>query len=116
MEDVDSKVEALPAAKKPENRRVLGRLEPEESVSISAPSPLKKGAKVLPRAAVGLRAAPDPHSMSDKAVETHGAIRQKMREDRDQHRQQVWQKLDSARQKADEKKPRLDKFSPRRGP
>ena len=115
MEDTDSKVEALPQAKKPEAKRTLGRLDNEDSVSISSPSPLKKGTKLVPRGAIGFRAAPERASMSERAVETHGAIRQKVREGRDQHRQKVWDKLDTARQKADEKKPRLDKFSPRRG-
>jgi hypothetical protein len=114
MLDTDSKVEALPNARKPESKRTLGHMGNEESVSITAPSPFKKGLRVVPRGAVGLRAAPAQPSVSEKAVATHGAIRQKVREGRDQHRQKVWDKLDLARQKADEKKPRLDKFSPRR--
>ncbi|MBI5510925.1 MAG: hypothetical protein HY903_19360 [Deltaproteobacteria bacterium] len=115
LDDHESKVEGRPAATRPETKRVLGRLDKEDSVSLSAPSPLKKGTRLVPRAAVGLRAAPKEVATSEKAVAAHGTVRQKVRESRDQHRQRVWDKLDAARQIADEKKPRLDRFSPRRG-
>jgi len=114
MEDSESRVEGRPQAALPENKRALGKLPDERSVSLSMPSPLKKGVKAVPRAAVGLRAAPKPQPMSDKAVESHTAVRERVREGRDEHRQKVWDKLDAARQKADAKMPRLQRFSPAR--
>jgi hypothetical protein len=115
MTDEDSRVEDRPSAAMPQTQRTLGRLENEDSVSINKPSPIRKGARQVPPAAVGLRAAPKPTGPSANAVEVHTGVRKKLRESRDEHRQKVWDKLDAARKKADEKRPRLDKFSPRRG-
>ncbi len=114
MQDEESRVEPRPAAVAPEARRAIGKLEPEESVSIAAPSPVQKGRKQKPRAAVGLRAAVPARDASPKSMETRNVTRQRVREDRDKHRQQVWDKLDEARRRADEKRPRVDRFRPTR--
>jgi hypothetical protein len=114
MQDEESKVEARPQGAKPEVKAKIGRLDSEESVSLAAPSPIKKGTKAVPRAAVGLRAAVPSSEVSPKGVEARNQTRQRVREDRDKHRQKVWDKLDEARRKAEEKRPRLDRFKPLR--
>ena len=114
MEDDDSRMEARPSATRPEVRRQIGKLDEEDSVSVLAPSPIRRGK--APPGAVGLRATPPGRQeVTDKAVEARSESRQRVREARDQHRQRVWDKLDEARRRADEKRPRIDKFRPRRG-
>ncbi len=108
-----AQLEDLPAGRKPAVRRTLGRLEAEDSVSLTAPSPIKKGARAVPRAVVGLRAAV-PATLSSKAVEARNATRDKVRATKDEKRQRVWDKLDAARKAAQEKLPRLDRFNPKK--
>lgn len=112
MDDEDSRV-APHRGETPVARRALGRMDDESSVSITAPSPLKKGAKTLPRGAVGLRAAQDRPAPPPKAVEAKSHAGQRVRSGREEHRQKVWDKLDAARKAADDKLPRFDGFSPR---
>lgn len=98
----------------PRTRQVLGRLEDEASVSISRPSPLRKGSKKVDPGGVGLRAAPDAKFDDEDTLARRQELKQKVRDGRDERRQKVWDKLDAARKAADEKNPRLRRFEPKR--
>lgn len=114
MEDDESRLEPRPNAAKSETRRAIGKLNGEDSISLAAPSPLKKGRRTVPRAAVGFRAATEAKEASAKAVEARNTSRQKVREGRDEHRQRVWDKLDAARKAGDERRGRFERFQPAR--
>lgn len=114
FDDEDSRIEKLHRGQDPKVQQAVGRIEDEGSVSLSAPSPIKKGSRVVPRAAVGLRAASERGAASAKASETKSAVVGKVRAQRDERRQRVWEKLDAARRAADERLPRYDTFQPKR--
>ncbi|MEE8410411.1 MAG: hypothetical protein V3T05_12450 [Myxococcota bacterium] len=117
MEDEESRLEPRPKAAMPETRRAIGKLDKlgnEDSVSLTAPNPVKKGRREVPRAAVGFRAATEATEASPKAVESRTTTRQKVREGRDQHRQRVWDKLDAARKVGDDRRGRFERFQPAR--
>ncbi len=108
-----SQVEARPAATKPKSKRALGKMEKDLTVTGAQPSPLhQKGPKSA--GGVGMRAAPKESALNTKAVEHRQSVRDKVRQGRSEHRQSVWDKLDRAKQKADDKKPRLKRFEPPR--
>ena len=108
-----SQVEAQPKAKNPKTKRALGKMEEDPTVTGARPSPLEKsGTKST--GGVGMRAAPKENPLNPKAVEHKQSIRDKLRQDRSEHRQGVWDKLDRAKQKADDKAPRLKRFEPPR--
>jgi hypothetical protein len=108
-------VEDKPSATRSEVRRQIGKLEEEDSVNVMAPTPVLKKGRRAP-GTVGLRAVPPGRrkEVSETAVAARTESRQRVREARDEHRQRVWDKLDEARRRADEKRPRIDKFRPTR--
>src|SRR5687767_11009513 len=52
----DSRAE-LPPQQRPDVRRTVGKIDREDSITIDGPSPVKKGSRLVPSGAVGLRAA-----------------------------------------------------------
>jgi hypothetical protein len=112
--DEDSRVEALPTAARAETKRKLGKLDDETSVSISQPSPLKKGARTIPRGTVGLRTAAGREEKPQKVIAARNDAEARVMAKKDEHRQKVWDKLDAARKAADERIPRYSSFQPKR--
>jgi hypothetical protein len=114
MGEEDSRVESLPTAASVETKRKLGKLDDEASVSISQPSPLKKGTRNVPRGTVGLRAASTREVQPEKVVAAKSDADARVNAKKDEHRQKVWDKLDAARKAADERAPRYSSFQPKR--
>jgi hypothetical protein len=106
-------VEPQPTARTKRGRRIIGKLNDEDSVSITAPSSLKKGTRMVPRGSAGLR-APPPTKKDDEGTGSHHEAREKVQQHRESHRQQVWDKLDAAKRFADERQPRLKRFMPQK--
>lgn len=114
MGDDESRVESLPRAAAPEQRRRLGRMDDEGSVSLTQPSPLKRGTRQIPRGTVGLRAAAQREVPPEKARVTLRDAESRVTAKKDERRQKVWDKLDAARKAADERLPRYSGFQPKR--
>ncbi len=113
LEDEESRVETTPQAASSTMKRQLGRLPDDEtSVSISAPTPLRKGTKAVPRGTVGLRGQPTQHRDNEKSERYYEESRNKVDEKKQEHRRKIWDKLDAAKKHADERKPRFDAFRP----
>ena len=114
MEDDESKVEARPRAAQADAKRRIGRMDVENSVSAVGPSPLERGSRQVPPGSIGLRTRARAPAVSEKSVAVRTEVRAKVGQRRDEHRQRVWDKLDEARRRADEKRPRMDRFKPHR--
>ena len=114
LTDEDSRVEALPIAAGQKSRRALGKMDDESSVSISQPSPLKKGTRTVPRGTVGLRAASQREAPAEKVIAARTESEARVNAKKDERRQKVWDKLDAARKSADERMPRYTSFQPKR--
>ena len=114
LDDDESRVESVPRAAGVEQKRKLGRMEDEGSVSLTQPSPLKKGTRQVPRGTVGLRAATERQQPSEKVVAARGEAEAQVQQSKDDRRQKVWDKLDAARKAADERLPRYTGFQPKR--
>lgn len=114
LDDDESRVEAVPRAAGAEQKRKLGRMEDEGSVSLASPSPLKKGTRQVPRGTVGLRAATQREAPSEKVTVARGEAEAQVQASKDERRQRVWDKLDAARKAADERLPRYSGFQPKR--
>jgi len=104
-------VEALPQAATTKVRRMIGKMGGEDTVTISAPAPFKKGTRSLPRGTAGLR-APPPQKQEGTVSAVSSEMRDKVQANRESRRQQVWDKLDAAKKRADERAPRLMRFVP----
>lgn len=114
LTDEDSRVESLPTAAGPKAKRALGKLDEESSVSISQPSPLKKGTRTVPRGTVGFRAASQREAAPEKVITARNDAEARVNAKKDERRQKVWDKLDAARKSADERLPRYTSFQPKR--
>jgi hypothetical protein len=114
LTDEDSRVEALPTAAGPKAKRALGKMDDEASVSISQPSPLKKGTRAVPRGTVGFRAASQREAPPEKVLAARSEAEARVNAKKDERRQKVWDKLDAARKAADERLPRYTSFQPKR--
>ncbi|MBC7793938.1 MAG: hypothetical protein H7Z43_09530 [Clostridia bacterium] len=114
FDDDESRVENIPRAAGAQQKRKLGLMEEEGSVSLTQPSPLKKGTRQVPRGTVGLRAATERQQPSEKVVAARGEAERQLQQSKDSHRQKVWDKLDAARKAADERLPRYTGFRPKR--
>ena len=117
LEDEDSVLESQPRARASETKRVLGMIEAEHSSVSTMPLPpagkkpgQRRGVLHLGSAGAGLCNREDRPKHFEQLAESRRSV-QKRRED---HRKQVWNKLDAARQRAVEKAPRLDRFRPPR--
>lgn len=115
LDDDESRVEDVPRAAGAEQKRKLGKMDDEGSVSLSAPSPIKKGTRSVPRGTVGFRAASERTQPSDKVLMARGESQAQVQQSKDERRQKVWDKLDAARKAADERLPRYTGFQPKRG-
>jgi hypothetical protein len=114
LTDEDSRVEALPTAAGPKAKRALGKMDDESSVSISQPSPMKKGTRTIPRGTVGFRAASQREVQPEKVTTARNEAETRVNAKKDERRQKVWDKLDAARKAADERMPRYTSFQPKR--
>ncbi len=114
LADEDSRVEALPRAAGAKAKRALGKMDDEASVSLSQPSPLKKGTRNVPRGTVGFRAASQREAPPEKVIAARGDAEARVNAKKDERRQKVWDKLDAARKAADERLPRYTSFQPKR--
>ncbi|MEZ0314603.1 MAG: hypothetical protein ACAI38_22770 [Myxococcota bacterium] len=114
LTDEDSRVEALPTAAGSKAKRALGKMDDEASVSISQPSPLKKGTRNVPRGTVGFRAASQREAPPEKVLAARSDAEARVNAKKDERRQKVWDKLDAARKAADERLPRYTSFQPKR--
>ena len=114
--DLDvSKVEELPKGMQPEVKRTLGKMEREDSEAMLSPKEIKKGLHSHQPGSVGLRAAaPTTSNQSSKATQRHQETQAKLKETKYEHRQTVWDKLDTARKTAQDKNARLQQFTPKR--
>jgi hypothetical protein len=100
----------MPTATRPEVRRTVGKIEREDSVTLTSPGPIKKGTRVVPSGAVGLRAATTNSAGSPKVDAAMSAVKQKLASSRSERQRAVWDKLDSAHKKASAKQERINVF------
>ncbi|MEK7706206.1 MAG: hypothetical protein AAB426_14695 [Myxococcota bacterium] len=114
-DDETTTVEPQPQARTRAGRRILGRLGTEDSVSLVSPMPTRKGRRMVPQGTAGLRAPPTASAESPKASEHRDSTRERVRHEREERRQRVWDKLDAAKRHADDRAPRLQSFEPQRG-
>lgn len=114
MEDTESEVESFHRGNSPNTRRALAMLDDESTVSIKAPSPLKAGNKKVTPGFVGFRQASQPKGDPEQKVERLRSMKAQLREKRDERRQEMWDKLDTARKNADDRLRRYSGFEPSR--
>lgn len=113
-DDNTTTVEAQPRARTPAGRRILGKMGGEDSVSIASPTVKRQGRQVVPQGTASLRAPPASSRRAANAGESLDDVRERVRTDREERRQRVWDKLDAARRHADDRAPRLQSFQPKR--
>ncbi|MCK5688171.1 hypothetical protein KAI87_02815 [Myxococcota bacterium] len=131
-DEESSYIGVSPIAAQKKSKRVLGKMDDESSVSALSPDvrgalqeARKKRAtgksKDLSAGGVGLRKATPaaarelgrtPGVARPHVLEKAETVRERVREQREKRRQDVWDKLDAARQKAEEKIPRIEAFNP----
>ncbi|MEO1481571.1 MAG: hypothetical protein AAFU77_05645 [Myxococcota bacterium] len=116
MTDTESQMESFHRGNAPHTRKRLAMLDDESTVSIKAPSPVKKGNKRVTPGFVGFRQAAEGRG-DDSKIDRRKSLKKQMRDKRDERRQVMWDKLDSARKNADERLQRYGGFEPaREGP
>jgi hypothetical protein len=98
-------------------RHALGKLakvDDEPTKSVAAPPPESRRLnprRVAPPAAVGLRAAPkQKFGAPEKLEASRSQVREKIEANKEEHRQRVWDKLDSAKKQGEEKLGRIQPF------
>jgi hypothetical protein len=84
----------------------------ENTVSLSAPSPIVRRGRVVPRAAVNLRAATSLPKSTSVATQSRANVVAQLKETGAARRQTVWTKLDEARRYATNRLARLRNFVP----
>ncbi len=114
MEDTKSEVESFHRGNSPNTRRALAMMSEDSTVSIQAPSPLKRGNKKVTPGFVGFRQAARSKGDPEEKVERLRSMKSQLREKRDERRQEMWDKLDTARKNADDRLRRYSGFEPSR--
>ena len=115
MDDEDSRVDK-PLGETAAAKRALGKTGAEISkVSATPVTRSDRQRRGQPSGGVGLRAAPHQKPGTPEKLEAaHSQVRDKVEATKEERRQRVWDKLDSAKKQGDEKLGRLRPFQPQR--
>ena len=118
LDDEESRMEPRPQAASRKAKQRLGVMDDDTTVSLRAPHASRRGAQVVPAGSVGLRGERperrDAGPASEEVRRHNEAVRQNVRERQGERRQRAWDKLDAARKAAEEKNPRISRFTPTR--
>jgi len=117
MDDESSVREELPRGKRPEVKQAVGMVSENTKPELPSPKSKKLGSKKVPRGAIAVDAATASDMkipLDEKARTQLAEARRAVDKKRQEKRRSVWDKLDAAKQVADEKQPRLARFEERR--